>query len=69
MTPAGGKSVKYDLSFMLISHRSKLNLFINTIWGCIPNFIDIDVMVLDIVKCVGCSPSLYSYFQVKSHWA
>jgi hypothetical protein len=89
MTPASGKSVKYDLRFMLVSHRPKLNLFTNSKRDCIPNFIEIDVImselkhvcisllrmshlcsgdvnaVLDIVKCVSCSPSLYSYFQVR----
>jgi hypothetical protein len=76
-------------SFMLAPHRPKLNLFTNSIWGCRPNFIEIDVVVseltpvcislllmshlcsedvnvvLDVVKCVSSSPSLYSYFQVR----
>jgi len=48
MTPASGKYVKYDLSSMLVSHGPKFNLFTNSMWGCIPNFIAIDVIVSEL---------------------
>jgi hypothetical protein len=48
MTPASGKSVKYDLSLMFRSHRPKLNLFTSSIWDCKPNFIETDVIVSEL---------------------